>query len=140
MTPKARRVFAGAAGIVSALVTVVVIEFVGHSLYPPPGNLDLSDHDAVAAFIRTLPPGAFGFALSAWAFGVFDGTLVATVIARGKSGFYALLVGGVVLLAALANLAVIPHPMWFQVAALVLIGMAALAARLVGQLLMPTQP
>jgi hypothetical protein len=137
MHSKARHVFAGIAGIFSALVTVALIEFIGRRMYPPPENLDFSDHHAVAAFIASLPPSAFGIVLAAWAFGVFDGTLVAAVIARGKVGLHALLVGGVVLAAALVNLTLIPHPNWFRIAAVVLIATVALTARLVGQLLLP---
>ncbi len=137
MQSKSHRVIAGTAGVVSALFTVALIEFIGHSLYPPPESLDLTDHHALAAFVASLPPSAFGFVLAAWAFGAFDGTLVATFIARGRAGFHALLVGGAVLAAALVNLTLIPHPGWFRIAAVVLIATAALAARLVGQLLLP---
>ncbi|GAB3025627.1 MULTISPECIES: hypothetical protein [Oleiagrimonas] len=139
MNSRARRIVAGAAGILSALITVAVIEYVGHSLYPPPENLDFSDHNAVAAFIRSLPTGAFGFVLSAWAFGVLDGTLVAIVIARARAGLYATLIGGVVLIAALVNLTMFPHPMWFQISAIVLIATATLTASLVGQFLLPAR-
>ena len=42
-----RNIGAGLAGVVTAFVLVMVVEKVGHLIYPPPANLDYTDVEAV---------------------------------------------------------------------------------------------
>lgn len=139
MTPKASAWLAGITGIISAFIVVACIEFAGHTVYPPPADLDYTDATAMAAYVDSLPPGAFAFVLAAWTLGTFDGALAATLVARGRAAFHAWLVGGVVLAAATVNMAMIPHPFWFQVAASALIVAAAWGARMVSGLILKAQ-
>ena len=57
MHPTLRLALALIAGIAAALITIMVIETVGHSMYPPPA-LDYNDTEALRAYVDGLPLGA----------------------------------------------------------------------------------
>ena len=53
-----KNIAAGIAGVVIAVALVWLIEMVGHSVYPPPPNLNFADADAMRDYTSTLPIGA----------------------------------------------------------------------------------
>lgn len=108
-----RNIAAGVAGVVIAFVLVWLVEMLGHAVYPPPSDLDFADVDAMQAYIATLPPGALLFVAAAWFIGTLGGTCAACAIGTAKPLRFALVVGGLMLVATIINLAMIPHPMWF---------------------------
>ncbi|MBT8103062.1 MAG: hypothetical protein KJO95_08850 [Gammaproteobacteria bacterium] len=109
-----KNIAAGLAGVVIAIALVWLIEMIGHSVYPPPADLDFADPDAMRAYIATLPIGAFAFVGGAWFIATLVGTSVACRIGGAKPLIFAIVVGGLMLLATLANLIMIPHPLWFS--------------------------
>ena len=52
------------AGVVVAFVTVMLIDMLGHMVFPPPEGLDFSDPDAIRPYLATLPVGAYLFILA----------------------------------------------------------------------------
>ena len=52
-------------GIVTAFGLVLLIEKLGHTIYPPPADLDWSDPAAVRPYIATLPIFALLFPMFA---------------------------------------------------------------------------
>lgn len=123
-----RNVAAGAAGLLAAIALVALIENVGHTVYPPPQNLDFSDPDAMLPYIATLPIAALLFVMFAWFIGPFAGTLIACYIGNAPPRVYAVVVGSVILAATIANLILIPHPLWFSITAIIGIMLSAWAA------------
>lgn len=61
-----RNIGAGIAGVIVAIALVWVVEFAGHSIYPPPADLDLGNSDVMRAYIDTLPLGALLAVAIAW--------------------------------------------------------------------------
>ena len=108
------------AGLLVMLIVVAAIQWIGHSVYPPPEGLDFRDKYAVAAALSTAPVGALGFVLLSYAVATFlaAGT-AATLSLRHKRGV-ALVIGGVMLVLAAINLFLLPHPMWMTVAGLLI--------------------
>ena len=47
------------AGLLVMLIVVAAIQWLGHSVYPPPEGLDFRDKDAVAAAVALLLAGAW---------------------------------------------------------------------------------
>lgn len=126
-----RALLAVAAGIAVAFGGIALFQSLGHQLYPPPEGLDPSDPEAFAEIVGQMPVGALLMVLLAYALGTFCGAWLAARIA-GRP-FPALLVGGVMMLAGISNLAVIPHPLWFMVlSVLVFVPSAWLASRVAG--------
>lgn len=113
-----RNIIAAIAGIVVAFLLVMLIEALGHSVYPPPPGLSADDMDAIRAYIETAPVGALLFPALAYIVASFCGTFVACYIGNAKPIIYGTVVGGLMLVATVANLIMIPHPLWFSATAL----------------------
>jgi len=120
-----KNIAAGIAGVVIAVALVWLIETVGHSVYPPPPDLNFADADAMRAYTSTLPIGAFLFVGGAWFLATLCGTFAACTIGTAKPIIFAGVVGGIMLIATASNLILIPHPLWFSILGIVGIIVAA---------------
>jgi hypothetical protein len=120
-----KNIAAGIAGVVIAVAIVWLIEMIGHSVYPPPPNLDFADPDLMRDYISTLPIGAFLFVGGAWFVATLCGTFAACKIGTAKPVVFAGVVGGLMIIATAANLIMIPHPLWFSILGIVGIIVAA---------------
>jgi hypothetical protein len=120
-----KNVAAAIAGIVTAFVMIMLIEKLGHVIYPPPTDLDFSDPEVMRPYIATLPFLALLFPMIAWVVGTFAGTIVACKIGTANPLAFAAVIGGLVLAGTIANLIMIPHPVWFSAVSLVAIAASA---------------
>jgi len=110
-----KNILAGIVGVVLAGSIIMIVEMVGHTLFPPPPDLDFSDVDAMRTYVSTLPAGAFLFVVLAWNLGAFGGTLGACKIGNAKALTFACIIGGLILAGTAYNLATIPHPLWVAI-------------------------
>ena len=125
-----RNVAAALAGIVTAFVMIMLIEKLGHFIYPPPADLDFSDPDVMRPYIATLPFLALLFPMIAWVVATFAGTVLACKIGTANPLAFAAVVGGLVLAGTITNLIMIKHPLWFSLVSLVAVAASAwIAAR-----------
>lgn len=124
----ARGIAATVAGTLAAGLFIAVVEWLGHQIYPPPAGLKPGDMQAIAAHVAQAPPGALLMVLLAWVAGVFFGGLLAARIAGRRQRLYAGVIGAVVLLGAIANFVLIPHPAWFMAVSVIALPLAAFAA------------
>ncbi len=124
-------------GIVAGFVTVYLLEMLGHSIYPPPRGIDMTDMDALRDVMATMPAGALVIVLLAWILATLIGGTLAGWIARTRQKLLAGVVGGLILAGAVANMVLLPHPVWFVVAAIVLVPLATWIAGLLGTRLSP---
>lgn len=105
-------------GLLIGVVCIAVLETAGHWLHPPPDGLDLTDREALAAHISDAPITALLLVLAAYAAGSLAGGFVSGFVG-GQGWRGACLIVGVVLMCfGTLNLVMIPHPIWFVVAAL----------------------
>jgi len=126
-----RKISAVVLGVVVAVVLIIAIEALGHSAYPLPEGLDISNSEAMQAYVMGLPIGALLFVMGAWLVATLAGGLLACFIARETPLVYAAIVGGLVLLGTVINLISIPHPPWFSITSvLAIIAMIFLTGRL----------
>jgi hypothetical protein len=116
---------AGVAGVGSAFLVVAAIELVAHAIYAPSVMPDVSTPEAMAAYVDSMPLGAFLLVLAAYVAGAVVGGIVGIVIARRHAMLFAFLGGGVILLASILNFVMVPHPTWFVFATLVDIPLVA---------------
>jgi hypothetical protein len=129
-----RSIFAVVLGVIVGGITVGIVEIIGHTLYPPPPDLDASNPEALKAYIATAPMAVLLFVLLAWVVGAFTGGFVAAWIGRRAPAVHALMIGGFILLAGMATMLVYPHPVWFWIAGIVGVPPSAyLASLLVGR-------
>jgi MFS family permease len=103
-------------GAAVGVFTISFIQYLSHQLYPLPSNLDVNDQTAMSAALNNAPATVLLLVLLAYALGSFLGGMVAARYAPGRPVLHALLVGVLLLAAGIANLWVMPHPMWFVVA------------------------
>jgi hypothetical protein len=133
-------ILAGVAGVVTGGAVVALVEAVGHWTYAPATPFDPASREAMEAFIRTLPIGAFLFVLAAYLLGTAAGAVAATLVARRHAPRFAWIVGSLILAGAVVNFFAIPHPAWFVVATVVAVPLTALLAGRAAQALEPAWP
>ena len=108
-----RRILAVIAGIVTAFILVMLIEWLGHLVVPPPEGLDPTDPESIRAMMDQISPLSLIMVAIAWACAAFGGAWVAGKIGGPPSRIPALIVGGLLVAGSIMNLIVIPHPIWF---------------------------
>lgn len=128
-----RSIGAVVGGVIVGGLVVFVVEVLGQWAYPPPTDLDLSDPQALQAAMMNAPVGALLFVLLAWAVGSLAGGWTAARIARSRPVLHAVIVGGFLLAAGIANLITIPHPPWFTLLSVLVFLPAAYAGSLLAR-------
>ncbi|MGZ8312417.1 MAG: hypothetical protein ACXWUR_10165, partial [Allosphingosinicella sp.] len=54
------------AGLALAFVCIMAIELLGHTLFPPPPDLDISDPADMARLMQEIPTAALAFVWVSW--------------------------------------------------------------------------
>jgi hypothetical protein len=88
--------------------------------FPPPADVDLNDFAVLQELTLTAPIGVLLWVLAAWLIGTFAGAWVAARVAGCCPLVHGLMLGALFLLAAVATLVMIPHPLWFQIVSVLL--------------------
>ncbi len=123
-----RKILGGLTGMVAAFSVIALVQSIGHQIYPTPEGLDMNDTEAFAAYVESLPAGAFIPVLLSYFAGTAAGTFVGGWIAGGSGMTYAVIFGTLILTLTVVNLFMIPHPLWFSIIAVIGIPAAAYAA------------
>lgn len=123
-----KKILALLAGLVVCIGTMALLEQLSHWLYPAVATPDWQDPAAVAAYMHALPVGAYVLVLLAWFSGVVSGIGVATLLVKRVSRLFVVVITAMVWLATLANVYLIPHPLWVSVTALVCLPLLGLLA------------
>jgi hypothetical protein len=124
----ARRIGAVVVGLIVAFLLVAGAEGIAHKIYPPPPGANMNDMAQVKAFVATLPLSALLVVLAGWMIATFVATWLAAKMAQTSITGY--IVGGILLMAGIANAFIIPQPIWFSIASIVIyIGATLVGAR-----------
>ena len=134
-----RKLLAAVVGLAVALLTIHLLEKLGHLVYPPPTDFEFGEPEEIREFIASLPVGSILFVGAAWAAGTFLGTLAGALVSASRPLPYAIVVGGMVLAGAATMLVLIPHPWWFTITAPIAIIIAAFLGTVVAPRLRPSQ-
>ena len=133
MNQRVRSILGVVAGFIAASAVMMVFEAInGHVIYPELGQAaaKVKDPGQMRALMATVPAGAMAVVLAGWAVGAFVGGWVAQRIGRGDAGRSGVVLGILLTAAGIANNLMIPPPLWFWVAGmLVLLPGAWLGAR-----------
>lgn len=116
-----RHALAVVAGIVVAVAIIMLFEGLNSQFFPPPAGLEHATPGEMAAWLRTLPTGAFLVVLAGYGVGALAGSATAARFAPTRAAHLAGVVGAFLLAASLMNLVALPHPAWFWVANVLLI-------------------
>ena len=115
-----RSISAVAAGLVTAFVVIFVIEAIGHVFYPPPADVNMKDPESVKILMENAPTGSLIIVLIGWALGSFVGGLVTAVVALRNKVTHSIITGALLMISGIANMIMLPHPVWMWVAGLLI--------------------
>ena len=130
-----RNVLAVVAGLVIGSIANIALVMLGGSIVPPPAGVNPADMDSMRELIHLFEPKHFLFPFLAHAVGALVGGLVASLVAGSRSLLLALVVGGFFLLGGIIASFMIPAPVWFIAADILLayIPMALLGWKISGK-------
>ena len=125
-------------GIGVAFVLLLFADDAGQKLYPP-ADVDWSDAAAVKRYTDSLPLGALLLMFAGWVGSTFIGGAAGSAIARARAILISVIVGGLMLAAAIANFLMTPFAWWLVMATISGIVVATwLASRLLWKPVAPT--
>jgi hypothetical protein len=99
--------------VVGSLVNMGLI-MVSGKVIPPPAGADVTTMEGLRASLHLFEPKHFVFPFLAHALGTLVGTVVASALAPARSALPAYVVGSLFLLGGIANVAMLPAPLWFN--------------------------
>lgn len=136
MSKDLRAVVAVVAGLLVGSAINMSLVLVSGKVIPPPPAADVTTMEGLKASLHLFEPKHFLFPFLAHALGTLAGAAVAAMVAVGRSPVPAYVVGGLFLLGGLANVLMLPAPMWFNVVDLVFayVPMAWLGIRMTSHL------
>ncbi len=128
-----RNILALVAGLVLGSVVNMGIIMLSSSVIPPPTGADVTTMEGLKASMHLFGPQHFIMPFLAHALGTFAGALVTALIAATHKMKFALAIGGLFLLGGIANVFMLPSPLWFSIVDLAgaYLPMSYIAARLV---------
>lgn len=132
MAPGPRGVLAVIGGVALAFAITFLVEGVNGMIYPPPPGTDFADPESVKAAMAIMPKAALAVVLGGWFLAALSGSWLAAKLAR-PAGWPPLTVGILLLAAAVMNMYLFPHPLWFWIIGIAIYPVATwLGARLGG--------
>ena len=131
-----RLVLAVVLGFVAGSAVNMALIKLGGRVVPPPAGSDLTTMEGLKAALPLFESKHFLFPFLAHALGTFVGAFIAALLAPGKSVVPAYVVGCMFLTGGVANIVMLPSPLWFSAVDLLLayLPMAWLAQALVARM------
>lgn len=135
MNTMVRNVAALPAGLVVGSVVNMGLVLLGPVVFSPPSGADVTTTEGLKAALPFFEPKHFVFPFLAHALGTLAGAALAAALAASRKMLFAMLVGLLFFTGGVANILMLPSPVWFTVLDLVgaYIPMAWLGARLGGR-------
>lgn len=132
MNPILKNTLGVVAGIVIGSAVNMGIIMISGSIIPPPNGADVTTAEGLKAAMHLFQPKHFLMPFLAHALGTFVGAMIAALIAANRKMIFAMVIGGFFLVGGIANVLMLPSPLWFTIVDLAgaYIPMAYLAAKL----------
>lgn len=113
--------------MVVGVIVVGTIESLGHTIVPPPADLDMSDADQMKEYLANAPVLAMLFVIAGWAAGMFSGCLFAGIMGISKGTFCCIVYGFCFTSIVILMLVQIPSPLWFRLTGVTVLAPSAYA-------------
>lgn len=114
-------------GVIVGMLIILAVEGVGHTIFPPPPGVNLTDPAQLASAMGKIPLAAKIAVLLAWFLGTLGGASAGNLIA-GRRAWAGRIVTLVVLALSVFNMTTISHPAWMAAGAVVAILFAGFVA------------
>jgi len=108
------------AGLVVALIIIYTFELFGQLFFPPPTEIDIKSSEAMRELMKNASIGSLIVVLIAYALGSFAGGVAASIIAVNNKSTFAMIVGGLLMVASIINMFMLYHPVWFMILSLLI--------------------
>lgn len=133
MKPIVKNILAVIVGLVAGSAVNMGIIMISGSVILPPEGVDNTTVEGLKAGMLLFQPKHFLFPFLAHALGTFVGALLTALIAANRKMLFAFVIGIFFLAGGVANVLMLPSPLWFTIVDLVgaYLPMAFLAAKLV---------
>lgn len=126
-----RTILAVLLGLLVALAVMMLLEYLGMSLFPLPPGTALDSEQDLARLVESASTGKRLWVLGGWALAALAGGWTAARTSRRHRRGAALCVGALIVAGVVANATMLPHPAWMTVAGVLLpLPLAWLGARL----------
>ena len=119
MNPIVKNILAVIVGLVAGSAVNMGIIMISSSIIPPPEGVDNTTMEGLKAGMHLFQPKHFLFPFLAHALGTFVGALLTTLIAANRKMLFAFVIGAFFLAGGIANVLMLPSPMWFTIVDLV---------------------
>ncbi len=133
-----KKVISVLAGLISGSLVMMLVQMLGHTLYPQPATMDPNDMGQLAQYVKTAPFMALFFIIISYAVAAVFSGFISTLIANDSRRLYALICGGVFLIQSLFMMASLPTPIWFWVLGIAVWGLVELGYRLAPLVIRPS--
>ncbi len=130
---KNRGLLAVILGLLSAFITVMLIESIGHYIYPPDELLDYSKPETIEKYLQSAPLGAMMFVVIAQVLASLVIGYVSTKVAPPDSHIPFYISMALFMIAIIANYVSLPHPIWMPISTIILALVAAYQGRMIAQ-------
>lgn len=119
--------------VLGSFVNMGIIVF-GGSIVPPPEGADVVTMEGLKASMHLFQPIHFLMPFLAHAVGTLFGSLITTIVAASHKEKFSLAIGFLFLIGGVANIFMLPSPLWFSVLDVVVayIPMAFLGFKIAG--------
>ena len=133
MNPIFKNILAVIVGLVAGSAVNMGIIMISSSVIPPPEGADVTTSEGLKAAMHLFQPKHFIMPFLAHALGTFVGAMLAALIAANRKMMFALVIGVFFLVGGIANVLMLPSPLWFTIVDLAgaYLPMAYLAVKLI---------
>jgi hypothetical protein len=128
MQPTIRSALVLLGGVIAAVFVVILMDTLVGNIYSLPAGTDASNPESLRQAVAALPVAAFVILVAGWVLAAGVGSYLAARLATHARVVHGMIVALFVLVATVANLAKIPHPLWLWPATIILIPAAGWAA------------
>ena len=110
-----RKVLAVICGVIAGFIIVFIGDATSHALSPLPAGLDYTNRDEMRDYINSIPMYVLVIMVIFWLSSSFLGAMLAARMNCSDWKRSALITGGILMAAAILNLALLPHPAWMWI-------------------------
>jgi hypothetical protein len=110
-----RQLFALIAGLIVAVLIIIMLQMIKEGLYPTPGDLDFNNKDLVLQWMETLPATAFIISAIAHGLAAFSAGFIAGLTAGSSRMTVGIMAATVIFIFVLIYLFTYYFPTWFVV-------------------------
>jgi len=108
-----RNILSVIAGLAAAVITFLIAESVNHPLHPIPSNLNYNDNAAVKSFYENQALSFWAVILLGWSLGSFLCGFLIKLLSKNNNKKLPIIAGSILILSAISNFLLLPHPTWF---------------------------